>query len=111
MSKTDLRAEPRVPVSFQGTLRHGERVAQCFVQNMCSRGFLIRAAQDLPVGHVIELTCHFPPDVACIVQVRHVNRDVLGARVTEVSAEAEAFFRRYLEEQRVAWLKHMQAAQ
>ena len=110
MSKPDLRAEPRVPVSFQGTLRQGDRIAQCYVQNMCSRGFLIRADHDLPVGHVIELICHFPPDVACMVQVRHVNRAVLGARVTGVSTEADAFFRRYLEEQRVAWLKRMQAA-
>ena len=111
MNRADLRAEPRVPVSFQGTLRQGERVAQCFVQNMCSRGFLIRADHDLPVGHLIELICHFPPDVSCMVQVRHVTSAVLGARVTEVSAEADAFFRRYLDEQRVAWLKHMQAAQ
>jgi hypothetical protein len=111
MNKAELRAEPRVPVSFQGTLRQGERAVRCYIQNMCSRGFLIRADHDLPVGHTIELICHFPPDVACTVQLRHVNRDVLGARVTEVSTQAQAFFRRYLEEQHAVWLKSKQSTQ
>ena len=111
MNKSDLRAEPRVPVSFNGTLKNGERVESCFIQNMCSRGFLIRAADGLPVGHELELICHFPPDIACKVQVRHVNREVLGAKVIEVSEEAQAFFRSYLDEQREAWLKRTQPVQ
>ncbi|HYC49239.1 MAG TPA: PilZ domain-containing protein [Burkholderiales bacterium] len=105
MSRPELRAEPRIPVSFHGTLKLGESSAKCFIQNMCSRGLLIRFTNDLPVGHVLELTCHFPPDIYCKVQVRHVNREFLGARVVEISDEAHAVFSGFLEAQREAWLK------
>ena len=111
MNKPELRAEPRVPVSFNGTLTNGERAESCFIQNMCSRGFLIRAADGLPVGRELELICHFPPDIACKVQVRHVNSEVLGAKVIEASAEAEVFFRSYLDQQRAAWLRRTQPVQ
>ena len=103
MNKTELRSEPRVPVSLHGTLKLGDISAPCFIQNMCSRGFLIRSANNLPVGHVMELTCHFPPDTRCKVQVRHVNRELLGARVIEISDEAHAVFASFLKVQREAW--------
>ena len=102
MDKGELRAEPRVAVSFEGTLKEGDRATRCLIQNMCSRGFLIQAANDLPVGYELELICHFPPDITCKVQVRHVNREVLGARVIDVSEEGHAFLNRYLDEQREA---------
>ena len=88
MNSPEQRSEARVPVSFSGTLRIGDETAvACHIQNMCSRGFLIRAASDLPVGRMVQLTCQLYPDraVECIVQVRHVNRECLGARVTEMS--------------------------
>ena len=104
MNKPELRAEPRIPVSFRGTLTVGETSVPCLVQNMCSRGLLIKFTNDLPVGHVLELTCHFgsDSDVNCRVQVRHVNREYLGARVVDISDEADALFRRFLEGQREA---------
>lgn len=102
MNAAELRSEPRVPVNFRGTLRLGdEDGVPCHIQNMCSRGFLIRAAQELPVGRVLHLTCELYPDrsVECTVQVRHVNRDCLGARVTEMSEADQLVCRKFLAEQ------------
>ena len=107
MDQPELRSEPRIPVSFPGTLRAGaENAVPCRIQNMCSRGFLIRAAQELPVGRLVHLTCELYPDarVECTVQVRHVNRDCLGAKVTEMSEEHQMLCRKFLAEQGPALL-------
>lgn len=101
MVTVDLRAEPRVSVSCRGTLRLGERSAPCFIQNMCSRGFLIRSSEELPVGKVLQLRCELDSErtVECTVEVRHVNRDCLGARVIEMSDDGRILCKRFLEEQ------------
>jgi hypothetical protein len=101
MNEPELRAEPRVPVSFAGTLTLGDVSAACLIQNMCSRGFLIKSAKELPVGQLVHLTCQLYPDtcIECEVQVRHVNRDCLGAKVIEMSDEGRTICRRYLQEQ------------
>ena len=102
MDKPELRSEPRVPVSFRGTLRLGtDDAVPCHIQNMCTRGFLIRAAKELPLGRTLHLTCELYPDarVECTVQVRHVNRDCLGAKVTEMSEAHRILCRRFLAEQ------------
>jgi hypothetical protein len=101
MSRPDLRAEPRISVSCRGTLRLGETSAPCFIQNMCSRGFLIRSSKELPVGKVLHLHCELYPErtVECTVEVRHVNRECLGARVIEISEDGRILCRQFLEEQ------------
>lgn len=101
MAKADLRAEPRVSVSCRGTLQLGDASAPCFIQNMCSRGFLIRSSTELPVGKVLQLRCELYPErsVECTVEVRHVNRDCLGARVLEISEDGRILCKRFLEEQ------------
>jgi len=101
MNRPELRAEERVPVNFAGTLRLGDTTTECVVQNMCSRGFLIKADRELPVGRVVHFTCELYPGgvVECTVQVRHVNAGCLGARVTEMSEDDAAVCRRYLAEQ------------
>jgi PilZ domain-containing protein len=104
MHEPEKRAEPRVWVNFPGTLTHGDATAPCVVQNMCSRGFLIRHSKELPVGHVLRLKCELYPSqsVECTVQVRHVNRESLGARVVEISEDGKILCQRFLEEQRAA---------
>lgn len=101
MARVDLRAEPRISVSCRGTLRLGESSAPCFIQNMCSRGFLIRSSKELPVGKVLQLICELDSErtVECTVEVRHVNRDCLGARVIEISDDGRILCKRFLEEQ------------
>ena len=101
MGRAELRAEPRVPVSCRGTLRLGETSASCLIQNMCSRGFLIKFTAGLPVGKVVHLSCDLDPEgtVECKVQVRHVNADCLGARVIEMSDEGQKLCRRFLDAQ------------
>jgi hypothetical protein len=73
---------------------------------MCSRGFLIRASEELPVGRVLALTCELYPEciIECTVQVRHVNRDCLGAKVVEMGDEQRILCRKFLEEQTAAKL-------
>ena|SRR5688572_32471774 len=102
MDKPELRSEPRVSVSFRGTLRVGtETAVPCHIQNMCSRGFLIRASRELPVGRIVHLTCELYPDarVECTVQVRHVNHDCLGAKVMEISEAHQLLCRSFLADQ------------
>lgn len=101
MSRLELRREQRVSVSCRGSLSLGDASAPCLIQNMCSRGFLIRYSKELPVGQVLRLTCDLYPErsVECTVQVRHVNRECLGARVVEISEDGERLCRRFLEEQ------------
>ncbi len=101
MERPELRADLRVSVSCRGTLRLGDTITPCLIQNMCHRGFLIKASEDLPVGKVVHLTCELEPGatVECKVQVRHVNRQCLGAKVIEISEECRALCRRFLEAQ------------
>ena len=101
MNPTELRAEPRISVSCRGTLTLGEKSAPCLIQNMCSRGFLIKFTNELPVGQLLQLKCELDPEriVECKVQVRHVNRECLGARVVEISDDGMILCRRFLEEQ------------
>jgi hypothetical protein len=104
MRQPEQRTEPRVPVSLRGALYLGEAPRPCHIQNMCSRGFLIRYSTELPVGHSLRLTCELYPaqSVECLVQVRHVNRECLGARVIEMSDEGRVLCQRFLAEQRPA---------
>ena len=102
--KRELRAEQRVSVSCRGTLTLGDRSAPCLIQNMCSRGFLIKFNNELPVGQVLELICNFDTErsVECKVQVRHVNRECLGAKVIEMGEDGQMLCRQFLEEQQAA---------
>jgi hypothetical protein len=102
MQKPEQRAEPRVAVNYSGTLTLNGVSTRCVVQNMCSRGFLIRHSSELPVGQSLHLKCDLYPtrSVECTVQVRHINRQVLGAMVTDMSDEDRRVCLRFLEEQR-----------
>lgn len=112
MKKSDQRAEPRIAVTCYGTLTVGDKTTPCEIQNMCSRGFLIKAEDELPVGQNIHLRCELYPHclVECTVEVRHVNRRCLGARVVEISADGQIACRRFVEEQRLAQEAAAQAA-
>lgn len=107
MQQPELRAEPRVSVNLRGMLTRGDTSAPCLIQNMCSRGFLIKHAKELPVGHSLRLKCELYPAqfVECTVQVRHVNAGCLGARVIEIGDDAKALCQRFLEVQRAACRK------
>jgi hypothetical protein len=102
MNNAELRAEPRTVVSCRGVLSLGDRSAPCLIQNMCSRGFLIKFSEELPVGRLVHLSCELDSErsVECKVQVRHVNRDCLGAKVIEISEAAQTVCRQFLAEQR-----------
>ena len=65
----------------------GESRSDCRLLNMCEKGFLIEAEDALPVGGSMALAVPLPPDalIHCTVQIRHVNRQRLGALVIEIS--------------------------
>lgn len=101
MQQPELRAEPRVSVSCRGTLFLGEKSAPCIIQNMCTRGFLIKYTEDLPVARVLGLRFELDParHIECKIQMRHVNAECLGARVIEITDEEQNLCRQFLEEQ------------
>ena len=100
MTTTELRAEPRIPVTLHGTLTLDDKSAPCVIQNMCSKGFLIKSSKQLPVGHVLRLRCELYPEraIECTVEVRHVNRDCLGARVIDISEDEMTLCRQFIQE-------------
>src|SRR5262249_35941306 len=102
VQQPEQRSEVRVAVNFSGTLTLAGVSTPCVVQNMCSRGFLIRHSRELPVGQDLHLKCDLYParSVECTVQVRHVNSRLLGARVTQMSEEDRGVCLRFLEERR-----------
>lgn len=102
MRQPELRAEPRVAVNCPGTLTLGDTSVPCVIQNMCSRGFLIKYSLGLPVGQALRLKCELTPAqfVECTVQVRHVNDHCLGARVVEISDDTKILCQRFLEGRR-----------
>ena len=104
MTQIEKRSEPRIPVTYSGTLTLNGVSMPCVVQNMCSRGFLIRHSKELPVGQSLHLKCDLYPtrSVECTVQVRHVNPRVLGALVTQMSDEDKRVCLQFLEEHRAA---------
>ena len=104
MNQSELRAEPRISLHSWGILTLGETSAPCLIQNMCSKGFLIKYTKDLPVGQVLALRCQLYPAgaIECKVQVRHVNAECLGARVIEISDEGKILCQQFLAAQRAA---------
>ena len=102
MQEPEKRSEPRIAVTYNGTLTLNGVSVPCTVQNMCSRGFLIRHSKELPVGQSLHLKCDLYPtrSVECTVQVRHVNSQTLGARVTEMSEADRRICLQFLEEHR-----------
>lgn len=101
MTRPDLRAEPRIAVSCNGTLTLGERTSPCEIQNMCSRGFLIRAQKELPLGQELRLCCDLGVrTICCKVQVRHVNRECLGAKVIEIGEDEALACQQFLASRR-----------
>src|SRR5215216_1293798 len=105
----EMRGEPRVPVICHGTLSVGDNCAPCLIQNMCSRGFLIKAHEDLPVGQFVHLSCELAPQrgIECTVQIRHVNRECLGAKVIEISAAHKLICERFLAEKTAASVRNV----
>ena len=102
MEQPEKRSEPRAAVTFNGTLTLNGVSMPCTVQNMCSRGFLIKHSKELPVGQSLHLKCDLYPtrSVECTVQVRHVNPRTLGALVTQMSEEDKRVCLQFLEERR-----------
>ena len=104
MSPDERRKERRLDVDIAAALFHGERAVPCRVLNICSKGFLIESDRRLPVGEAVSLRVPLYPQriVDCVVQIRHVNADRVGALVTQISGEDQALCARFLAEKKQA---------
>jgi hypothetical protein len=104
MSPAERRRERRLDVDIGAALFHGERTLPCRILNMCSKGFLIEADTRLPVGEAVTLSVPLYPAraIECIVQIRHVNAERLGALVTAISCEDQAICARFVADRKRA---------
>jgi hypothetical protein len=104
MSPAERRKERRVDVDISATLFDGHTAVPCRLRNMCSKGFLIEANHDVPVGRSVSLTVPLYASqwVYCTVQIRHVNAERLGALVTQISTEDESLCVQFLKEMKLA---------
>ena len=98
----ERRAAARVDIDINATLIRGETRTPCRLLNMCEKGFLIEADDELPLGGSIALAVPLPPGpvIHCTVQIRHVNRGRLGALVIEMSDADRERVLAYLKERR-----------
>ena len=104
MSPDERRRERRLDVDISASLFDGQRAVPCRVLNMCSKGFLIESDRRVPVGEAVSLMVSLYParTIQCVVQIRHVNAQRLGALVTGISAEDQAVCSQFLAERKRA---------
>ena len=104
MNQKERRAVARVDIDIRATLDTGASRSNCRLLNMCERGFLIEASDELPIGGSIALAVPLPPGplIHCTVQIRHVNKGRLGALVMEISEDHRQRCLSYLAERRAA---------
>jgi hypothetical protein len=102
LNPKERRAAARVDIDIEATLGAGESSSPCRLLNMCDKGFLIEAEDDLPVGGTFALRVPLTPEtvIQCTVQIRHVNRGRLGALVIEISDADRERCQAYLKERR-----------
>ena len=104
MSPAERRKERRLDVDISASLFDGQRAVPCRILNMCSKGFLIESDSRVPVGQAVSLIVPLSPSrwIQCMVQIRHVNADRLGALVTAISAEDRAGCAQFLADKKQA---------
>ena len=102
MNPKERRTAARVDIDIQATLVSGETRSPCRLLNMCEKGFLIEADDELPHGGSLGLAVPLPPGplIQCTVQVRHVNKGRLGALVIGISDDDRQRCCAYLAERR-----------
>ena len=101
MTKADLRAEMRVPVTHRGTLGiPPDTWFPCLIQDISSTGFQIMTTSNVAVGDVLELRCELYPEslLQCKIEVRHITEMCLGTKVVEMSNTGLMLCRRFIEE-------------
>ena len=98
MSKTELRAELRVPITHRGTLGAPSPPFPCLIQDFSSQGFLIMCAAKAQIGDILELKCELYPGrfLQCQIEVRHVNDDCIGTKIVDVSDDGLKLCRQFI---------------
>lgn len=100
MSKSELRAELRVPVTTRGTLGRPGSWFPCLIQDISSTGFQIMTTSCVAVGDVLELKCELYRErfLQCKIEVRHISDMCLGTRVVEMSNTGLMLCRQFIDE-------------
>ena len=101
MAIRNQRAEARLNVNEQGSLRPNGEWLSCTVLNMSSLGFLLQCQRKLAVGQSAQFKCELYPgqQLECKIEVRHVSPAGLGSKIVEIDPRGTRLCRLYLEEQ------------
>jgi PilZ domain len=100
MKTQELRAELRFPITQRGTLGGPGVSFPCLIQDFSSNGFLIMCTAMVQVGDILELKCELYPNriLDCKIEVRHINNDLLGTKIVEMSKEGAMLCRQFIDE-------------
>ena len=100
MTKSELRAELRVPITHRGSLGLPSAWFPCLIQDFSSKGFQIMSTTNFFVGDVLELKCELYPGrfLQCKVEVRHVTDMCLGTKIVEIGDDGLRLCRQFIEE-------------
>lgn len=100
LTKSELRAELRVPITRRGTLGVPSAWFPCLIQDFSSKGFQIMSTTKFHVGDILELKCELYPErfLHCKIEVRHINDDCLGTKIVEVTEEGSKLCRQFIDE-------------
>ncbi len=100
MTKTELRAEVRIPVTRRGTLNIEGDWFPCMVLDMSDSGFLIMSTKPLEAGQALDFRSElFPGKVLeCKIEVRHVGEAGAGTKITEIDDKGHTLVQLFLQE-------------
>lgn len=100
MTKLELRAEMRVPITHRATLHPSIEPYPCLIQEFSTKGFLIMCAVKVKVGEILELRCELFPErfLQCYVEVRHINDDCVGTKIVHISDDGLKLCRQFIDQ-------------
>jgi len=100
MTKSELRAVLRVPITQRGNLGVTSAWFPCLIRDFSSKGFLIKSATKFHVGDILELKSELYPErfLHCKIEVRHITDECLGTKIVEVTEEGSELCSQFIDE-------------
>lgn len=83
------RREPRYRDTFRGSVEYHESTYLCMVHDLSQEGVHLLCGAAVDVGDRMNLRLQLAEDAgfACLIEVRHVTPDGLGARIIYIGHE------------------------
>jgi hypothetical protein len=94
------RQEYRTHVERDGTLRIGDAVHPCVVQDLSERGVLVDADVSVSPGDRVELEFQLTTGspIRCSVEVKHTEAGRFGGAIVSISSDEQLGIVRFLEQ-------------